>query len=90
MALARWELDWLMEAPAAEPWPSLADLIPARPKWMARAACRGESTALFFAAPGASGKVDQARAICQPCPVRQADHVVGTQMRTKSFASEAQ
>ena len=70
MALADWELEWLMAAP--EPPPTLADLVPARPAWQARAACREESTAMFFPAPGASGKVNQARAICQPCPVRQA------------------
>ncbi len=49
MALARWKVEWLIGAPEPEPLPTLADLLPPRPEWQAQAACRSESTALFFA-----------------------------------------
>jgi WhiB family transcriptional regulator, redox-sensing transcriptional regulator len=67
VALTRWELDWLMEAPAAEPLPTLADLIPARPAWMARAACRGMDSATFF--PSRGEPTAEAREVCAGCPV---------------------
>ncbi|MDZ7733976.1 MAG: WhiB family transcriptional regulator [Acidimicrobiia bacterium] len=44
----------------------LRDLL-RRPAWHAHAACRGHGTALFFATNRADA--DEARRICQTCPV---------------------
>ena len=66
MALSHAELEYLM-APDEAPLPSLADLIPARPAWMARAACRGMDSATFF--PSRGEAADEARAVCDGCPV---------------------
>ena len=43
-------------------------VIPHRPGWMRRSACRGRDIAEFFPEPG--GDADAARAICATCPVR--------------------
>jgi WhiB family redox-sensing transcriptional regulator len=43
-------------------------LIPHRPAWMWRSACRGRSIDEFFPEPGASTAA--ARAVCASCPVR--------------------
>ena len=67
MALADWELEWLMAAP--EPPPTLDDLIPARPAWMARATCRGRSDVNFFPSNDEPGIA--ARGVCAGCPVRE-------------------
>ena len=66
MALSDAELEYLM---APGDVPSLADLIPARPAWMARAACREVDTAVFF--PSRGEATDEARAVCAACPVRR-------------------
>ena len=46
----------------------LDTLIPHRPAWMRRSACRGRTTVDFFPDPGAS--TEAARATCATCPVR--------------------
>ena len=56
-----------MEAPAAEPLPTPADLIPARPAWMDRAACRGMNQRAFF--PARTEATDETREVCAGCPV---------------------
>ena len=66
VALARWETEALMLPGDA---PTLADLIPARPAWMDRAACRGMDSATFF--PSAGHPTDEAREVCARCPVRR-------------------
>ncbi len=48
--------------------PSLADLLPPRPRWMAKAACRGQPVDTFFPARGESAS--PARDLCAGCPVR--------------------
>jgi WhiB family redox-sensing transcriptional regulator len=47
--------------------PSIEDFLH-RPAWHARAACRGMGTDQFFPARGEH--IDNARAICDSCPVR--------------------
>ena len=44
-------------------------LIPHRPAWMRRSACRGRSIEEFFPTPGAD--TEAARAVCAHCPVRE-------------------
>jgi WhiB family redox-sensing transcriptional regulator len=46
----------------------LDDLIPYRPSWMRRAACRGLGLDAFFADEKATQA--EARAVCDGCPVR--------------------
>ncbi|HWC11606.1 MAG TPA: WhiB family transcriptional regulator [Acidimicrobiales bacterium] len=65
MALARWEVDLLMLPGDV---PGLAALIPPRPRWMARASCRGMAPATFF--PSRGEATDEAREVCAACPVR--------------------
>ena len=65
MALARWETEALM---VPGDLPSLADLIPIGPRWMARAACRGMASATFF--PSRGEPTGEAREVCAGCPVR--------------------
>ena len=51
----------------------LAELIPARPDWMARAACRGADPELFFPKNGREAQVTAKyvkATYCNPCPVR--------------------
>ena len=64
MALARWEFEVLMQPGDV---PTLADLFPARPAWMAEAACRGTETASFF--PSRGEPTAEAREMCGRCPV---------------------
>jgi WhiB family transcriptional regulator, redox-sensing transcriptional regulator len=64
VTLSHAELEYLM---APGDVPSLADLVPARPPWMARAACRGVASATFF--PSRGEATDEARAYCAGCPV---------------------
>ena len=64
MALARWETEALMLPGDV---PSLADLTPAQPAWMAQAACRGMDSATFF--PSRGEATDEARKVCGGCPV---------------------
>ncbi|HET9733186.1 MAG TPA: WhiB family transcriptional regulator [Acidimicrobiales bacterium] len=47
---------------------SWRDLIGPRPAWMARAACRGTPTSVFFPERGESGET--AKLLCAGCPVR--------------------
>jgi WhiB family transcriptional regulator, redox-sensing transcriptional regulator len=68
MALAEWDLLWLMAEPQPEPLPNLADLIPPRPGWMAQAACRGRPEVSWFPLKGDTGAA--AKAVCAGCPVR--------------------
>ena len=59
---------WMMSTTSFDQaLPSLEELAH-RPGWMARAACRGEDTALFF--PTLGGNAARARVICSICPVR--------------------
>ena len=46
----------------------LDDLIPYRPSWMRRGACRGLGVDAFFAEDKATQA--GARAVCEDCPVR--------------------
>jgi WhiB family redox-sensing transcriptional regulator len=46
----------------------LDDLIPFRPSWMRRAACRGRGVDAFFADEKATQA--KARTVCEDCPVR--------------------
>ena len=51
--------------------PDAAELLPElyrRPEWHQRAACRGMGLALFF--PGQGDPTEEAKAICEGCPVR--------------------
>jgi WhiB family transcriptional regulator, redox-sensing transcriptional regulator len=66
VALSHAELEYLM-APDEAPLPSLADLIPARPPWMAQALCRGMASGIFF--PSRGEATDEAREVCATCPV---------------------
>jgi WhiB family transcriptional regulator, redox-sensing transcriptional regulator len=66
VALSHAELEYLM-APDEAPLPTLADLIPARAGWMARAACREVDTAVFF--PSRGEATDEAREVCAGCAV---------------------
>ncbi len=66
MAVARWELEALMQPGDLEP-SLLAQLAADRPPWMARAACRGQGTATFF--PGKGQSAQPARSVCASCPV---------------------
>ncbi len=65
VALTRPELEALM---MPGDLPSLPDLLPPRPAWMARAACRGWPTAMFFPTRGETP--GPAREVCDACPVR--------------------
>jgi WhiB family redox-sensing transcriptional regulator len=66
MALAEWELDWLMSPGDA---PTLADLIPPKPRWMAQAACRGNPAPFF---PVRDEPTVESREVCGRCPVSNA------------------
>ena len=69
MALG-WESEFadLMALMQSADVPTLADRVAqARPKWMARAACREVDTSVFFPARGEA--TNEARAICSGCPV---------------------
>ena len=81
MAPARWETEALMLPGEV---PSLADLIPARPRWMGLAACRGMAAATFF--PSRGEPMAKPREVCAACPtsepclsyaVRRASRVCG-------------
>lgn len=65
VALTRPELEALM-LPGDLP-PPLLDLI-RRPRWMARAACRGQGPAAFF--PSRGETPGAAREVCAGCPVQ--------------------
>jgi WhiB family redox-sensing transcriptional regulator len=52
----------------ADDFAGLSD-IAMRPGWQRRAACRGTGTDLWFATD--TEALEGARAICEPCPVRQ-------------------
>lgn len=67
MALAERDLLWLMGAPTAEPLPTLADLLPPRPAWMAEGACRERQGVSWFPNRGDDGA--DAKAVCRACPV---------------------
>lgn len=79
MALSWLPLDVDDEDPLAPRWDgdpaelvdAMAELLELarRPAWHASAACRGMSTASFY--PGQGGDLDEARAVCGGCPVRQ-------------------
>ena len=57
----------LWKRPPTSRYPRVADLIPARPGWMARAACRGMAPGIFF--PSRGEATDEAREVCAGCPV---------------------
>lgn len=54
-------------------------MIPERPTWQARAACRGMDTAMFFPERGASPR--PAKAVCADCEVRIECNDLGMTMR---------
>jgi WhiB family transcriptional regulator, redox-sensing transcriptional regulator len=63
-------LSWMMAPGVGEDLPTLEELS-SRPRWMARAACRGEDLELFFPVRGVSkATMERARALCSSCPVR--------------------
>ncbi len=66
VTLTRPELEALMLP--GEQLPSLVDLLPPRPAWMRRAACRGQPVAAFF--PTRDQSSDAARELCARCPVK--------------------
>ncbi len=49
-------------------FPDVLDLFPARPEWMASAACRESDPAMFF--PSRGEVTDEARELCRECPAR--------------------
>jgi WhiB family transcriptional regulator, redox-sensing transcriptional regulator len=57
---------WLMGNDDRDPVQYLADLM-RKPAWMDDAACRGQSTDLFFSGRGESTAAT--KAVCQTCPV---------------------
>lgn len=59
---------WLMRPSAIENL-TLNDLIPERPVWMAKAACRGEPITTYFPERGETHQ--RARDLCSRCPVQQ-------------------
>ena len=65
MALACWEFEVLMQPGEVV---TAADVLAARPAWMARAACRGHDQRAFF--HSRDEVTDEARAVCADCPVR--------------------
>ena len=65
MALAHWETEALMQPGELL---TLGDVFPARPAWMASAACRGVNAATFF--PSRGEPTDAARELCAGCPAR--------------------
>ena len=68
MALADWELEWLLQPDTPEPIPA-AKLFPPRPTWMARGACRDRPDVNFFPARGEDAR--PAMALCAECPVAE-------------------
>jgi WhiB family redox-sensing transcriptional regulator len=67
VALTEAELEWLM-VPEAPALPTLADLLPPRPSWMAAGACRDRPDVTWF--PDRGKSTAPAKAICAGCPVR--------------------
>ncbi|HEX2191809.1 MAG TPA: WhiB family transcriptional regulator [Acidimicrobiales bacterium] len=49
--------------------PDVLDLFPARPQWMASAACRDSDPDTFF--PSRGEVTDEARELCGECPARR-------------------
>jgi WhiB family redox-sensing transcriptional regulator len=72
---SRWPSPWGAGQEAVRP-PSLsATALPEDEEWRHRAACAGNPTNLFFPVGTSRDAIDQteeAKAVCRPCPVRQA------------------
>ena len=67
MALAE---DWFLESliQPGDTLTALDSLIPPKPPWMARAACRGHDQRAFF--HSRDQVTDEARVLCADCPVK--------------------
>jgi len=59
--------EWMIAALPKQELPGLEEILN-RPKWMARAACRGQGPSAFFVEPGES--LQEAQQCCASCPVR--------------------
>lgn len=72
------EVRWLMTAGTVHEPSVLFDVLRQRPRWMARAACRGQPTELFFPVRGED--VRPALELCRECPVRRecAEYALGS------------